>query len=246
MERLVFMQRQHRFALVIGIVVIGTAFTIAAASKNRNVEPYKNAEARFASINSASTDCETFLPYSSDPNDIWNQVQRALLVRTARDGSMWGCDEVDPLLWAGTVHVLAGDKYKQTMRLLDEFIATHAEERIDDPLKHALFQRNLWGFFNWLVPYSWPGMTQKERKRIHFAERQELARRVATIIKAVALSAEEIRRLPDNYAALRGTITADGLELPDGSGWTLISRDDGLPAATDHTAFFPAQHSWFI
>ena len=187
----------------------------------------------------AITNCVTFLPYSSDPNNIWNQVQRMLLVRTATDGSLWGCDEVDPLLWDRTQHVLVGEKYTATVRLLDQFLATHAENQVRDPLKQALFQRNLWAFFNWVAPREWPGMTPRDRREMHFTARQEISRRVAAMIRAVALSREEIAQLPDNFAPLRGTSIDSGFKLPDGDGWVLIGRDDARAAAIDHTTSFP-------
>src|SRR5690348_6173022 len=60
-------------------------------------------------------DCARFLPYSSDPHHIWNRVHRRLLVRRDRDGNLWGCDDVDPLLWVHTNHLLQGHTYKETI-----------------------------------------------------------------------------------------------------------------------------------
>src|SRR5207237_4377640 len=88
-------------------------------------------------------DCTHFLPYSSDPDHIWNRVHRGLLERRDRHGHLWGCDEVDRLLWQSTNHPLRGNAYKETMRLLDEFTSTHAERLIRDPLARVLFQRDL-------------------------------------------------------------------------------------------------------
>jgi hypothetical protein len=175
----------------------------------------------------APTDCAEFLPYSSNPDHIWNRTQFKLLVRTAPDGTQWGCDEVDPLLWFETKHVLGRNKYPQTAELLDEFIATHAELLVDDPVKRALFQRNLWAVFLWLNEG-----TTVER------ERDQLERRIAAIIKSVALTDEEIGRLPHNFT--RGAGTVDGLQFPEeGQGWLLISRDDKSPAALAHAASSP-------
>src|SRR5437868_4731688 len=96
-------------------------------------------------------DCTHFLPYSSDADHIWNRVHRRLLERRDRHGHLWGCDEVDPLLWQNTIHLLRGNAYKETVRLLDEFTSTHAERLIRESLPRAIFQHDLWAVFDWLA-----------------------------------------------------------------------------------------------
>lgn len=175
----------------------------------------------------APTNCAGFLPYSSDPDHMWNRVQFKLLVRTAPDRTQWGCDEVDPLLWFETKHILSRSEYPQTAKLLDDFIATHAERLVEEPVKRALFQRNLWAVFLWLNE----GITAER-------QRDQLERRIAAIIKSVALTDEEIGRLPHNFTP--GAGAADGLQFPEQSqGWLLISRDDKSPAALAHAASSP-------
>ena len=71
-------------------------------------------------------------------------------------------------------------------------------------------------------------------------QRAQLERRLAAIIQAVALTPEEIQHLPDNYSSLRGTVTNDGLAMPDPrTGWVLLGRDDGDPVAPVHSFAFP-------
>jgi hypothetical protein len=174
-------------------------------------------------------DCTDFRPYASDPNHIWNRVHRRLLERRDAKGKTWGCDEVDPLLWQQSKHILAGPAYAETVRLLDEFINAHAEQLIHDPLRRAIFQRDMWAIFDWLA----------RPADDHPRERVELERRLAAIIKAVALTPAEIERLPGNYAQMRGSSTSDGLALPDGAGdWLMMGRDDATPAAAAHSIAF--------
>lgn len=181
-------------------------------------------------------DCAHFLPYSSDPQHIWNRVHRRLLERRDRNGNLWGCDDVDPLLWVHTTHLLHGYPYKETVSLLDEFTRTHAERLIRDPVQRAVFQHDLWAVFDWL---SGPFMSDHEEQRA------ELERRLATLIKAVALTPDEIEHLPDNYASIRGSSTSDGFSLPDPDmGWMLIGRDDATPVAPVHS--FPFPRSLFL
>ena len=180
-------------------------------------------------------DCAHFLPYSSDPHQIWNRLHRQLLERRDRNGSLWGCNDVDPLLWQNTSHLLHGSSYHKTISLLDEFSRTHAERLIPDPISRAIFQRDLWAVFDWLAgPLNG-----------HQQQRAELQRRLAAIIKAVALNRDEIERLPDNLAGLRGSTTSDGFSFPDSAGgWMLIGRDDGTPIAPIHS--FPFRRSLFL
>lgn len=174
-------------------------------------------------------ECANFLPYATDPTHMWNRVHRQLFERRDIKGQTWGCDEVDPLLWQRSKHVLEIPAYQETVRLLDEFTSTHAERLIRDPLTRALFQRDLWAVFDWL------GSLTDD----HPQQRAELERRLAVIIKAVALTQSEIHGLPANYSQVRGSTTSDGLALPDkAGGWLLIGRDDGMPPARSHTLFF--------
>lgn len=191
-------------------------------------------------------DCTKYLPYSPDSDHIWNRVQNTLLLRTGPDGSKWGCDEVDPLLWPGSKHVLVGAKYKETVELLHEFLNSHAERLVRDPLAPALFQRNLIAVFHWaarpisVYDHSLKCCAECRGNAVGCdKERTQLSELLAAMIKAVAISTDEIHRLPDNYRALEATKTDDGLYLPDGSGFVLIGRDDGLAAAPIHFGNFP-------
>ncbi|HLY75716.1 MAG TPA: hypothetical protein VKU80_16475, partial [Planctomycetota bacterium] len=72
------------------------------------------------------------------------------------------------------------------MALLDEFIRADGERLVRDPVKRIMFQRDLWGMFV-------------------AAGRPEVQRKLAAIIRRVALAPEEIESLPDN---LTGTVKA--------------------------------------
>src|SRR3990172_196267 len=88
--------------------------------------------------------------YHPDPGHIWNRVFRQFYRRTAADGKEYGLGELDPLLWFDTTYLLNGISHQQAIQGLDEFLTTHAENLIDDPLKRAMFQRDLWAVFDWL------------------------------------------------------------------------------------------------
>jgi hypothetical protein len=143
------------------------------------------------SIGSSRAQGEKTGVYDLNPTHIWNRVYRQFYVRAGQDGVEYGGeDQLDPLLWVETKHLLEGISYSDTIRLLDEFLTSHAEQLITEPLKRAMFQRDLWAVFDWSVNKHDALVTQ----------RQALQIRLVQIMQRVALSEEQIQRLPDNYA----------------------------------------------
>lgn len=180
--------------------------------------------------------------YDPDSDQLWNRVFRQLYRRTTSDGSEYGFDELDPLLWLDTIHLLDGPSYEQAIQILDEFLSNDGEILIQDPRKRAMFQRDLWAVFDWLTSQSEPYPSQ----------RQALQTRLAQIMKRVALPKEEILSLPDNYAlevearSFPAEVTPDHPEevflpselfQPD-SAWVSMGRKGG-PVAMTHTEAFP-------
>jgi hypothetical protein len=104
-------------------------------------------------------------------------------------GRQYGGDELDPYLWWQTKYLLSGSSNDQALKLLDEFLGQRSERLVTDPLKRALFQRDLLAIYDWL---SLPLDEQTEG-------RSELQKRVAEIIRRLALSEDQVRELPDNY-----------------------------------------------
>jgi hypothetical protein len=184
----------------------------------------------------------TWNVYDPDSDHIWNRAFRQFYRRTTNDGKEYGLGELDPLLWFDTTYLLSGDSYQQAIQILDEFLAAHAENLIDDALRRAMFQRDLWAVFDWLACQSDPYPFQ----------RQALETRLAQIIKGVALTTEEILSLPDNYTlavqsnAFPAAYQADNPEaafLPgdlfeSNSAWVSMGREGG-PVAITHTNEFP-------
>jgi hypothetical protein len=180
--------------------------------------------------------------YDADPDHPWNRVFRQLYRRTISDGEEYGADELDPLLWFDTTHLLNGESHQQAIRVLDEFVAINAENLIDEPLKRAMFQRDLWAVFDWLASQAEP----------HPAEREALKASLADIMKRVALPAQEIQSLPDNYTLVvdsgvhptgfqadhpEQAFLPSDLFQPD-SAWVPMGREGG-PVAMTHTEAFP-------
>jgi hypothetical protein len=180
--------------------------------------------------------------YHPDPAHVWNRVFRQLYRRTSLRGDEYGAEELDPLLWFDTTYLLAGASHQQTIQVLEEFLSTHAENLIREPLARALFQRDLWAVFDWLAWQAEP----------YPAARQELEIRMIRIMRRVALSKEEILSLPDNYALAvesknyPAEVDAGSPEIPflpadlfqTGSAWVPLGREGG-PVAITHTEAFP-------
>ncbi len=140
--------------------------------------------------------------YDSDTNHLWNRLNETLFERTAQDGKKYGLDELDILYWFGTTNLLAGASHRQAISVLDEFINTHGEKLVHDPLKRVLLQRDLWQLFDWTA-LPWPSAP-------YASERRELQSRLAVIIRRLALTTNEIASLPDNYP-----MQAETGRLPD-------------------------------
>jgi hypothetical protein len=188
--------------------------------------------------------------YDPDPEHPWNRVFRQLYRRVASNKKEYGFDELDPLLWQDTTYLLDGTSYQQAIQVLDEFLSTHAENLIREPLKRAMFQRDLWAVFDWLASQTEPFPVQ----------RQALETRLVRVINRVALSKDEILSLPDNYALAVGantfpaSVQVDHPETaflpsdifqPD-SAWVPMGREGG-PIAMTHTEAFPFYgHSIFL
>ena len=190
----------------------------------------------------ASTEKPTWNVYDPSANHLWNRVFHLFYSRTTSDGKEYGPGELDPLLWFDTTYLLTGLSYQQAIQLLDGFLATHAENLVNDPLKRAMFQRDLWAVFDWLTsqpdPYS--------------SQRRALETRLAQIIRRVALTKEQITSLPDNYALAVQSNVYPANAQPDNpqaaflpsdlfapnSAWIPMGREGG-PIAMAHTEQAP-------
>ena len=128
--------------------------------------------------------------FDSDPSHIWNQLHRCFLRRSSGAGAGFGEESLDPLLWPKTAHLLTGDSHRRALECLDEFLKTHAERQVRDPVRRAIFLRDLWAVFDWSV-----------RGTDYVSQRRGLQVPLAEVLRRVALTSQEITALPDNYAA---------------------------------------------
>ena len=160
--------------------------------------------------------------YDADPNQIWNRVHDVLHVRTSSDGWRYGADDVDPLLWRSTKHLLTGQSHADALAVLDQFLASHGEQLITDPVRRAVFQHDLWRVFDWADEMSVDGTS--------VAAARELQVRLAQVMRRVALTRAEVKRLPDNLAFRK--------LFDERSPWVCVFPRGGGPAASAHAGFF--------
>ena len=128
--------------------------------------------------------------FDADSNHIWNRTYECLFVRQSTSGKWYGADALDPLVWPETRYLLTGDSHRHAMACLDEFLRSHAERAVQDPLRRAILQHDLWAVFDWVA-------TGEDLLK----ERQELEGRLAEAIHRLAITSEQVRTLPDTYDA---------------------------------------------
>ena len=128
--------------------------------------------------------------YDRDPNHIWNRVHYSLLVRRSSVGVQYGSDTVDPLLWTNTKFLRRGRSQRLALECLDEFLKTHGEKLITEPTKRAVFQHDLWAVFDWAATEGGES-----------ASSQALLKRIAQVMRRVALTPEQVSALPETYGA---------------------------------------------
>jgi hypothetical protein len=175
---------------------------------------------------------------------LWNRLHEALYVRPGGEGPD-DPDGLDPFLWQRSPYGEKGERYKRAVAVLDEFIAEKGDKLITDPRKRALLQRDLWVLFDTVAPSRFlvpPGKTDGEI---------ELAARVAKILPRLALTAEQIKALPDNLAeAVAAGKFRDGFEvgrLWDADGpWVLLGSEERVPVARTHVEFFGGRSAFFV
>jgi hypothetical protein len=138
--------------------------------------------------------------YDDNPRHLWNRLHEALFVRIGNNGEEYGRDRLEPLLWRGSRHLLAGESHDRLIRVLDEF-NKGGESLIANPVKRAMLQRDLWLVFSWLESshnefYGFGGGPEEWRAR-----QERLRTPLAHAIGRVAASPAEIAALPDTFAA---------------------------------------------
>jgi hypothetical protein len=182
--------------------------------------------------------------YDPDPKHLWNRLHEALCVRLDGDAP----DEpgqLDPFRWQRSPYEEKGERYKRAAAVLDEFIAERGDKLITDPRKRALLQRDLWVLFDTVAPSRFLVAPDKADGEI------ELAARVAKVLPRLALTADQVKELPDTFAeavaAKKFPDWVDAGRLWDAdSPWVLLGSDERVPLARTHVELFGGRSAFFV
>ncbi|HVI09844.1 MAG TPA: hypothetical protein VND65_16275 [Candidatus Binatia bacterium] len=207
-------------------------------------------------------DAETSVTlYDPNPAHIWNRLDAALFVRQAPGGAVYGHDSLDPLLWGFSTQLLEPKSHRRALRVLDEFLQSHAENLVRDPVSHAVLQRDLWAVFDWSVARQPDHLGEPT----YDPEKRELQIRLVEVLRRLALTPKEIEALPDNYAQAVASREFAGAydpaqpdraflppDLLDSRGpWVWLPSWDppyqsSEPAALQHVEFFSGRSRFLI
>ncbi len=194
--------------------------------------------------------------YDSDPNHLWNRLDCALFARQAAGEPVVGLDEVDPYLWANTWHLLIGPSHQRAVELLDEFLSRHGGQMISDPLKQAVLQNDLWSVFDWAASEGWGRSPRSGTSGTALTA----CWRLASAIRQLELSDDQIRALPDNltaavksraFAAEYSADQADRAFVPadlfDPQGpWVCVGNSGQTVKAKEHAIFASGRSAFFV
>jgi len=194
------MKKLGTFAWWIIFVALLPALLTAAEFAEQDPAYYHEGELR-GSLRSADP-----LPlYDADPQHLWNRLFAAIAIRQSnlpskRGGSpvarTEGGDTIDFLAWPGTTYWDEPETVARLEKLLDQFLKQQGEKLIADSLKRVMLQRDLWAAFDFYISQNIARRGDLETRR----RRTELCRKLAQTIKALALPAETLAKLPDNYS----------------------------------------------
>src|SRR5260370_646119 len=89
---------------------------------------------------------------SETPAGAWrHRLRVALFERTARDGTTWGREGLDPLLNGSTEYLLTPPSHAIALAEIDRFVAALDGGLALSPVERALIQRDLWAVHDWAM-----------------------------------------------------------------------------------------------
>jgi hypothetical protein len=160
----------------------------------------------------------------SDPSLVGKRKYSAGLFQRIESGDR----AVDPLFPqeqfrddVSTVQLLVDPRFSEFGKLLAEALA---EQRSRPPLERALMQGDLWAVYDFLSQ-DVSGWILKDAPIPLYRERQaQLRKPLAQLIRKLALTPEEIKALPDNYAAAASALSLPDLFGPNSEWMEILSR----------------------
>ena len=122
--------------------------------------------------------------YDPNPGQLWNRLHAAIFIRANVTSTARVPDALDPPLWPHSPYLLSQPSHERFLKILDEFLQTHGERLIQDPVKRAMLERDLWWVFDWSVERE----PNRPNEPAYDKERQELQSRLAEVLRRLALT----------------------------------------------------------
>jgi len=183
------------------LLVVLTAPSMAASEFDEEDPAYYHTGELAGSLRSA----EPLPLFDADPGHLWNRLFATVTIRPSlipsrRGGPavarIEGGDRIEFFGWGGTTYWDELANVAQLEGLLDQFLGQGGEKLSTDPLKRVLLQRDMWTLFDFLMDRHIARLGDFETRH----RRYELCRKLAHVIKALALPADMLDGLPNNYA----------------------------------------------
>ncbi|HVU88131.1 MAG TPA: hypothetical protein VHD36_12505 [Pirellulales bacterium] len=142
--------------------------------------------------------------FDADPHHLWNRLFAAATIRKShlpsrRSGApverIEGGDRIEFFGWGGTTYWDDPEPMAQLTTLLDQFL-DGGDKLKSEPMARVLLQHDLWTLFDFLMGRHIARQGDAETRK----HRDEVCRRLAHAIQRLALPAETLSKLPNNYA----------------------------------------------
>ena len=193
---------------------------------------------------------------AAEPADPYDVLTDVLMTRIGRDGKSYARDETSPAIFAWSEFPFDDRTFKKFDAAMDAF-GELPQEKVEafSNIQRALLQRHLWEVFDttfnwdwWKGDWYWGG--RKYFPKTHMDRRKASQPKIASLIRRLALTKEQIRSLPDTLAATRksgGFATAHNPEdrfqpflpadlySPKESSFICLGEDQHPVPASTHT-----------
>src|SRR5262249_35146092 len=142
--------------------------------------------------------------FDADPQHLWNRLFAAATIRKSqlpsrRSGPpverIEGGDRIEFFGWGGTTYWDEPEHMTRLAVLLERFL-DGGDKLTSDPLPRVWLQRDLWTLFDFLMARHIARQGDIQTR----GHRDELCGKLARAIQVLALPAESLAKLPDNYA----------------------------------------------